>query len=247
VRRPRPSGLPVFKPDVGGKFDADGDGEAEIRFYNGWRGGEDIVGPVEYDDAGNAKPVGEHKGALRLGIENMAIKGLQGRAVMVDLFQQVGRDREFIGYDGLMRAMAATGAEVECGDMLCLYTGFADMILDSKGDPDAHTLHNTYAVLDGRDERLLRWITDSGVVALIADNYAVEGLPPKPGTGDRHAGIPIHEHCLFKLGVYLGELWYFTELNAWLKAHARTRFMLTGQPLRLTGAVGSPVTPIATV
>ena len=30
------------------------------------------------------------------------------------------------------------------------------------------------AGLDGRDERLKQWITDSGVVALIADNRAVE-------------------------------------------------------------------------
>src|SRR5688572_29262048 len=30
---------------VGTEFDADGDGHAEIVFYNGWRGGEHIMGP----------------------------------------------------------------------------------------------------------------------------------------------------------------------------------------------------------
>ncbi len=33
----------------------------------------------------------------------------------------------------------------------------------------------------------------------------------------------------------------------WLRAHGRTRFLLTAPPLRLPGAVGSPATPVATV
>ena len=35
---------------VGQLFDADGDGKPEIVFYNGYRAGEHIVGPVEYRD-----------------------------------------------------------------------------------------------------------------------------------------------------------------------------------------------------
>jgi kynurenine formamidase len=45
----------------------------------------------------------------------------------------------------------------------------------------------------------------------------------------------------------LGELWYLAELAAWLAQNERTRFLLTAPPLRLPGAVGSPVTPVATV
>jgi hypothetical protein len=100
--------------------------------------------------------------------------------------------------------------------------------------------------LDGRDADLLRWITDSGLAVLIADNYAVEALPRDP-VGDCCAGLPLHEHCLFKLGVHLGELWYLSDLAAWLRAEGRNRFLLTAPPLRLPGAVGSPVTPVATV
>ena len=62
-----------------------------------------------------------------------------------------------------------------------------------------------------------------------------------------HAAMPLHEHCIFKNGIHLGELWYFTELARWLRAHGRNRFLLTAPPLRLPGAVGSPATPIATV
>jgi kynurenine formamidase len=102
------------------------------------------------------------------------------------------------------------------------------------------------AVLDGRDQRLLQWITDSGVAAICADNYAVEDA-----TAGKPAGpcalLPLHEHCLFKLGVPLGEIWFLSDLANYLREQGRSRCMLTAPPLRLPGAVGSPVTPIATV
>ena len=59
--------------------------------------------------------------------------------------------------------------------------------------------------------------------------------------------LPLHEHCLFKLGVHLGEIWHLTPLANWLREQGRHRFLLTAPPLRLPGAIGSPATPIATV
>ena len=66
---------------------------------------------------------------------------------------------------------------------------------------------------------------DSGVVALISDNYAVERVPSRSGSGKR-AFLPLHELCLFKLGVPLGELWWLTDLAAYLRAAGRNRFLL---------------------
>ena len=102
-------------------------------------------------------------------------------------------------------------------------------------------------MLDGRDRKLLQWITDSGLAVLIADNYAVEALPARDPEHDSCASLPLHEHCLFKLGIHLGEIWYLTELANYLREHKRNRFLLTAPPLRLPYAVGSPVTPVATV
>jgi hypothetical protein len=176
----------------------------------------------------------------------MARTGMQGRGVMIDLHAHCGRERVLVGYDRLMRVLEEDRVEVERGDMVCLHTGFAEMLLEMGGKPDAAVLGRSCAVLDGRDRRLLDWIADSGLVALIADNYAVEAYPARPGEGCC-ATLPLHEHCLFRLGVNLGELWHLTPLAAWLRAHQRYRFMLTAPPLRLTGAVGSPATPVATV
>jgi kynurenine formamidase len=229
---------------VGQMFDADGDGVPEMVFYNGYRAGEHIQGPLDWATGAEAQ---SHAGARALGVENMAAKAIQGRAVLIDLEAHLGRARTLVGYDALMRVMAADKVEVETGDMVCLRTGFAQLLLDMKRAPDEAVLHGACAVLDGRDERLLNWITRSGLAALIADNYAVEAFPARPCAEDHCAALPLHAHCLFKLGVNLGELWYLSELADHLRAAGRSRFLLTAPPLRLPGAVGSPVTPVATV
>jgi kynurenine formamidase len=234
---------------VGALFDADGDGKPERVYYNGYRPNEDIVGPVDYpeNDAFAAHDCGgEHSEAKALGIENFAVKGMQGRGVLIDLVRPFGRDFRTVGYDDLMRVMEQDRVTVEPGDMLLLRTGFAEMVLDMQREPDEQLLHQSCCALDGRDEKLLQWITDSGISALAADNYAVERYPAAPAEGNRPL-LPLHHHCLFKLGLPLGELWYLRELAEWLRAHGRSRFMLTAPPLRLPGAMGSPVTPIATV
>ena len=67
------------------------------------------------------------------------------------------------------------------------------------------------------------------------------------GYGETQGGcsrLPIHRHCLFRLGVHLGEIWYLSELADALHARGRCHFLLTAPPLRLPGAVGSPATPI---
>jgi kynurenine formamidase len=136
---------------------------------------------------------------------------------------------------------------VEEGDVLLLHTGFATKLVEWGGNPPAKELFTSCAYLDAKDEGLLEWIAESGISALVADNYAVEGLLGKDKVEGRHSFLPIHHLCLFKLGVPLGELWYLDELARWLRGAGRSRFLLTAPPLRLPGIVGSPVTPIATV
>ena len=231
---------------VGQMFDADGDGKAEMVFYNGYRAGEHVIGPIDYRDGGET-PLGAHRGASALGVENMAKSCIQGRAVMIDLFAHYGRERKWVGYDELMHVLEEDKVVVESGDLVCLRTGFDTLILEQAKQPSGELLANSCAVLDGRDEKLQQFVTDSGLVALISDNYAVEAHPSRDCDGPSCASLPLHAHCLFRLGVNLGELWYLSELADWLRAHGRSRFLLTAPPLRLPGAVGSPATPVGTV
>ncbi len=75
---------------VGALFDADGDGKPERVYYNGYRANADIVGPVDYADddqfaAHDCSHGHARSHADALGIENFAVKGMQGRGVLVDL------------------------------------------------------------------------------------------------------------------------------------------------------------------
>jgi len=231
---------------VGGLFDVDGDGVLEPVFYNGFRARESLVVPAATP---GAEPWARYEGsrAEALGIQNLAEHGAQGRGVMIDLHAHHGRERKSIGYDDLMRVMERDRVSVEKGDFVCFYTGLADVILEAHKQPDGAVLHSSCTGLDGRDARLLQWITDCGCAALIADNYAVEIVPAGPYAANPHALLPLHEHCLFKNGIHLGEIWYLTELARWLRQHDRNRFLLTAPPLRLPGAVGSPAAAVATV
>lgn len=216
-------------------FDADDDGVAERLFYNGYRMDTHFVLPSE----------SQAPAALALGIENLAESCVQGRGVLVDLRKSGEGPLNAVGYDALMRAMEAQGAEAEEGDFLCIYTGYADLLLrDGAAVSDAELA--ACPGLDGKDRALLDWIDRSGIAAICADNSMVEkvdGLTRCAGT----AMMPLHEFCLVRLGIHLGEFWWFGGLAPALAARGRAHFLLTAPPLNLPGAVGSPVTPIGTI
>lgn len=219
----------------GAAFDADGDGVAEHVFYNGYRADTHFTQPSE----------GVAPCANRLGIENLAQTCVQGRGVLVDLRNAGAPPHGRIGYDAFMRACDAQGASVEEGDFLCIYTGYGDMLLRDGDQVDRAALA-AFPGLDGSDKALLDFIDRSGLAAICADNPMVEkidGLERCTG----QAMLPLHEHCLVKLGIHLGEFWWFGGIAPWLAEHKRAHFLLTAPPLNLPGAVGSPATPVGTV
>jgi hypothetical protein len=216
-------------------FDADDDGVAERLFYNGYRMDTHFILPSE----------GQAPAALALGIENLAESCVQGRGVLVDLRAAGEGPLAAVGYDALMRAMEAQRAEAGEGDFLCIYTGYADLLLRD-GAEVSDTELAACPGLDGKDRALLDWIDRSGIAAICADNSMVEkvdGVTRCAGT----TMMPLHELCLVRLGIHLGEFWWFGGLAPALAERDRTHFLLTAPPLNLPGAVGSPVTPIGTI
>ena len=169
------------------------------------------------------------RGLGRSGV-TLAPEALEALIAVAD-----GDARRAVGYDDLLRAMDAQQAVVETGDILCLHTGQTEVLLAQDGHPDQASLDDAFCHLDGCDDRLLAWIADSGIAAIAADNFAVEAVPPTR----RDEGLAferLHELCLFKLGMPLGELWFLADLARWLHEHRRSRFLLTAPPIRLPGA-----------
>jgi len=230
---------------IGELYDAHGNGEIEATYYNGYRAREHIRGPFDY--LKQRTPIEAPYGAQALGIETIAETALQGRGVMIDLFSHVGLDRVGVDYETLMRILDTDKVTVETGDILCFRTGFDRALLARYVNPSAPFDHARCSGLDGSDERLLRWIEDCGAAALLSDNEAVEMLPDMAAMHSHSTRIPLHNLCLFKLGMPLGELFLLSDLADWLRQHNRSRFLLTAPPLRLPGAVGSPVTGVGTV
>jgi hypothetical protein len=221
---------------VGAYFDVDGSGEKIPVYYNGWRAHEHIVGPK-----GDEPPC-----AHALGIENMAMTGVSGRGVLFDFVRAFGTGRTLVGHDQLMRVIEDQKIDVRKGDFLLFYTGYGDALMAMNKQPDQAVLERTGAALDGADKRLLQWIDEVGAVSLISDNPAVEYMDPTLDP-NVHDVLPLHEHCLFKLGIHLGELFWLSDLAHYLRGAGRSAFQFTGPPLRLPGAVGSPATPVAVV
>lgn len=222
----------------GRMFDADGDGVPELVYYNGFRADEHIHGPEGANGATQARA---------LGIETLATAGVQGRGMLVNLEAAYGNAGRAVTRDDLLRAMDAQAVEVRPGDFLLLYTGFDKLVLAREETGGQTPIHTMCCALDGTDEGLLRWIVDSGIVALCSDNVAVEALDLILAADPPPIRLPIHDLCLFRQGIFLGELWYLRELAEWLLERRRHAFLLTAPPLRLPGSVGSPLTPIATV
>jgi kynurenine formamidase len=81
-----------------------------------------------------------------------------------------------------------------------------------------------------------RWLGDHDVVAVGADNTAVEAMPFDGG-----GFMPVHVELLVRRGVYLLEHLVLEHLAR----DGVREFLLVAAPLPITGASGSPVCPVA--
>jgi kynurenine formamidase len=172
-------------------------------------------------------------GFTKLGVET--VPPLVARGVLLDVAGWKKQSPLLPAYsitaDDLAGCAAAQGVEVRRGDVLLVRTGYGPLWNDEA----------TYLRAAGVGKSGTLWAAECGVVAVGADNMAWDAPDDRdPETG---ATLFAHVYLLPQKGVYIIE-------NVNLEELARDRAWVFGfiaAPLKLKGATGSPLRPLALV
>lgn len=183
----------------------------------------------------------------QLGMHHWAARGIVGRGVLLDI--PAHRERAGTRYDPFagdpvtpdeLSAVARdSGVEIRRGDILCLRFGWiAEYRRRAAAGDDMPAAVNAWTGLSGA-ETTARFLWDSGVAAVAADNPAVER-----GPGAREDGS-LHRRLIPSLGFALAELLDLDALAATCWAQRRAEFLFIASPLPIPGGVSSPANAIA--
>lgn len=163
-----------------------------------------------------------------------------GRGVLLDLPKLTGRPwletSEAIQAEDLARCAEQQGVEIGEGDYVLIRTGqLAERRSlggwgDYAGGPAA-----------GLGLSAADYLCPRGIVGVATDTWGVEVLPYE--TDELIA--PLHVVMLVNAGIYLGEMWDLEALADDCAADGVYEFFLSAAPLTITGAVGSPINPLA--
>jgi len=136
----------------------------------------------------------------------------------------------------LASAAQAQGVEVRPWDVVLIRTGYLSLW------PDAEKMRAH--LTPGPDITAAEWLRERGVIATGTDTETYEVQPAPPGPpGQPSNPQPVHTLLLIDHGIYLMESIYLEEL-------ARDQvyeFLFVAAPLKITGATGSMIDPLAVV
>ncbi|MDA4113835.1 MAG: cyclase family protein [Thaumarchaeota archaeon] len=172
-------------------------------------------------------------GTSKLGMEKTP--AIFTRGVMLDVAALRGVDvlgpGEPVGSEDLRTILAKSGKRIMRGDAVLVATGWGR--LWGKDD------EKYGGPCPGINLSAAEWLTEKGAVVFGADTWNGEVDP----TEDQQGADAVHQHMLAKSGVRIIENMYLEELQR----DGVVEFLFVCLPLRLKGATGSPVTPIAVV
>jgi kynurenine formamidase len=177
-------------------------------------------------------------GASRNGIDKFG-PGLVSRGVLLDVARAAGERRlapgRVITPADLEAAERGQNVKVESGDVLLVRTGHIT-VFTADGDRPGYMRR-----MPGLGLTCPEWLHARQVAAVATDTNAVEVIPfEDPGTP-----LPVHMLCIRDMGLTLGEMFYLEDLAEDCARDGVWEFLLSAPPLKVTGAVGSPLNPLA--
>ena len=199
----------------------------------------DALAHVSHDGAlyggVDAESVQSHQGFSQLGIDTFP--PFVGRAVLLDVTAVHGVDVLPAGYgvtaEDLQAAADKAGVQVRAGDAVLIGTGWSRRW----DETEAFVGHD--AGVPGPDPSAAQWCIDHGVRLAGGETIAFEQI--MPGVG--HALLPVHRMFLVEHGINIVETMRLRDL---LDASV-SEFVLVLAPLKVVGATGAPVRPLALV
>lgn len=224
-------------------------------FPHGLGGADDIISmplqcSTQWDGLGHIFDHGQAYNARRAadvvsslgdavtGIETVADR-IAGRGVLLDVGRVVGGgelpDGFAISAAHLDQTALAHGVEIRRGDIVLVRTGqLARTKRDGWGE---------YAggPAPGLSFTTAEWLHGHEIAAIATDTWGFEVRPNE----FTPAFQPLHQVAIPHIGLFIGEMWDLDALAEDCTADGRYEFLLVAAPLRVTGAVGAPLNPIA--
>ncbi|GIH67422.1 cyclase family protein [Microbispora siamensis] len=224
-------------------------------FPHGFGGADDVIAmplqcSTQWDGLGhifdhgrawNGRPadrVVTSEGDQVTGIEHMAAP-VAGRGVLLDVGRVIGGgelpDGFAITEEHLNATAAAHGVTVGRGDIVCVRTGQLTRARregwgDYAGGP-----------APGLSFWSAGWLHRTEIAAIATDTWGFE-VRPNEFEG---AFQPLHQVAIPHIGLLVGEMWDLDALADHCADDGVYEFFLAAAPLPITGAVGSPVNPLA--
>ncbi|MBN9201431.1 MAG: cyclase family protein [Microbacterium chocolatum] len=181
------------------------------------------------------------EGDLVTGVEHAA-SVIVSRGVLLDVGRFLQPDSRELpdGYAitvaDLEGCAAAQGVSVGRGDIVLVRTGQpARARRDGWGDYAGGPAPGLSLTTAG-------WLHRTEIAAIATDTW---GFEVRPNEFDVPAFQPLHQVVIPNLGLTIGEMWDLEELGSAAAESGRYDFLLSAAPLPITGAVGSPINPVA--
>jgi kynurenine formamidase len=192
-------------------------------------------------------------GGAKLGIDNLARRGIAGRGILADIgryYERIGKTIDYatndlIPLDDLLATLETQGTEVWPGDVLLVRIGWTRAYLAMSDEEKAQLARETRSPGIEGTARAARWLWDRHIAAVGGDSPALEAMPPPKVEDLAQSNDLLHFHMLSFFGMPIGEMWNLEGLADDCADDGRYEFFFTSAPLNIPGGVGSPPNALA--
>lgn len=208
--------------------------------FTGWLGiGSQLDGLGHIGDADgmyyncfDGKEIAQYTGLTKLGTHN--VPPIVARGILLDMAAHKGvghmKAGEYFTAEDIQAVEKKQGTQVREGDVVLFHTGWTDATLES--NPTAWV-----SAEPGLDESAARYLAGKNVVAVGADTWGVDVMPPV----DENEPFPGHVVLLKKNGIYLLE----TMNTGPLVRDGTHEFLFVLGQAKVRGAVQMIINPVA--